>query len=153
MTTTVLPPGIYRIVVAGGVEPPFLTARLTRQGERGVTILPAGAAPEPEQEWRIIPREDGNITIERPSGIIPTSYLTYEGAPKKPEQGDRVVVLLSEFPRNEWRPVIAPGFRSLIRVAGSELGIRVAPPRIHPPFLELGLENQLEWVFERVRDE
>jgi len=48
MTTTQLPPGIYRIVVAG-VES-FLNARLTRQGEEGVTILPAGAAPEPEQE-------------------------------------------------------------------------------------------------------
>jgi hypothetical protein len=117
---------------------------------RGKTVC----APEPEQEWRIIPREDGNIIIERPSGIIPTSYLTYKGAPdKKPEQGDRIVDLLSEVPPNEWHLAIAPGFHFFIRVAGSDLGIRVAPPRIHPPFLELGLENQLEWVFERVRDE
>jgi hypothetical protein len=40
-----LPPGIYRITVAGSVEP----TRLTRTKE-GVTILPPGAQPDPEQE-------------------------------------------------------------------------------------------------------
>jgi hypothetical protein len=46
MTTTELPPGIYRISVAFGVEP----ARLTRHGERDVTILPPAAQPDPKQE-------------------------------------------------------------------------------------------------------
>ena len=45
MTTTQLPPGIYRINVAGGVEP----ACLTRQEER-VTILPPSTQRDPEQE-------------------------------------------------------------------------------------------------------
>ena len=46
MTTTQVPPGIYHIVVAGGVQ----SDRLTRNGENGVTILLAGGAPEHEQE-------------------------------------------------------------------------------------------------------
>jgi len=149
MTTTQLAPGIYRIVVVGGVEP----ACLTRQEGGRVTILPSSAQPDPEQQWRIVPGRDGNIIIERPSRIFPISYLSYNDAPKKPEEGDRVVYRLSEFPPNEWHLAIAPGFRSLIRVAGSDLGIRVAPLTIFPPFLDLGLENQLEWVFERVQDE
>jgi hypothetical protein len=45
MSTTQLPPGIYYIVVAGGVEP----ARLTRDGE-AVTILPPSFQPDPNQE-------------------------------------------------------------------------------------------------------
>jgi hypothetical protein len=40
-----LPPGIYRITVAGGVEPACLT-----RNEQDVTILPPGARPDPEQE-------------------------------------------------------------------------------------------------------
>jgi len=46
MTTTELPPGIYRIIVAGGVEPECLT----RHGKEGVTILPCSGKPDPEQE-------------------------------------------------------------------------------------------------------
>jgi hypothetical protein len=40
-----LPPGIYRITVAGSVEPECLT-----RTEQGVTILPPGARPDREQE-------------------------------------------------------------------------------------------------------
>jgi hypothetical protein len=49
MTTTEFPPGIYRIVVASfdGVEPP---QALTRNGADHVTIRPANAVPDPEQE-------------------------------------------------------------------------------------------------------
>ena len=46
MDTTALPPGIYRIAVAGGVEP----ACLTRHGAHDVTILPPGAQPDHDQE-------------------------------------------------------------------------------------------------------
>jgi len=46
MTTTALPPGIYRISVAGGVEPECLT----RDGDSRVTILPPSAKPDPDQE-------------------------------------------------------------------------------------------------------
>jgi hypothetical protein len=146
--TSKLPPGIYRIDVAsgGGVE----RECLTRQGEKGVTILPPSAQPNPQQEWRVTDGKDGNVVIARPTGILPTSYLTYEGAPKKPEQGDPIVDRLSEFPPNEWHLVPAPGFRYFIRVADSELGIKIAPPTVHPPILDLGEKNQLEWVFERV---
>ena len=45
MTTTQVPPGIYRIVVAGGVEPTCLT-----RSESAVTILPPSAQPDPDQE-------------------------------------------------------------------------------------------------------
>ena len=45
-TMAEIKPGIYRIVVAGSVN----SARLTRRGPDMVTILPAGAAPELEQE-------------------------------------------------------------------------------------------------------
>ena len=45
-TMTEIKPGIYRIVVAGSVD----SARLTRHGRDSVTVLPAGAAPELEQE-------------------------------------------------------------------------------------------------------
>jgi len=45
MSTTELPSGIYRIVVANAVEP----TRLTRDGEH-VTILPPGIVPEKDQE-------------------------------------------------------------------------------------------------------
>jgi len=148
-TATQLPPGVYRIVVAGGAEPRFLT----RQEGEGVTILPPSANSDAEQEWQIRDGKDGNIIIERPSKIIPSIYLTYNQAPKKPEQGDRVISRLYEFHPNEWHLTIAPGFRSFIRVAGSDLGIRIAPPTIYPPFLELGDEDQLEWVFERVNEE
>ena len=48
MTTTQLPPGIYRIVVAGGVP-----LCLTRQGHAGVTILPSG---EPGAQQEVIRR-------------------------------------------------------------------------------------------------
>jgi hypothetical protein len=143
-----LPPGIYRITVAGSVEPECLT-----RTEQGVTILPPGARPDREQEWRVLPVKDGNIIIEKPSPIFPSQYLAYKGSNEKPEEGDRIVYRVAEFPPNEWHLVIAPGFRSLIRVAGSELGIRIAPPKIHPPILELGNERQLGWVFERVRGE
>ena len=43
---TTLSSGIYRINVAGGVEP----ACLTRDGDKRVTILPPSAQPNPEQE-------------------------------------------------------------------------------------------------------
>lgn len=45
---TKLPPGIYRINVARapGVE----SECLTRHGDKGVTILPPGAQPDPLQE-------------------------------------------------------------------------------------------------------
>jgi hypothetical protein len=46
MTTTALPPGIYRIAVVGGVE----RALLTRHGRNGVTILPPSAQTDLEQE-------------------------------------------------------------------------------------------------------
>ena len=48
MTTTVLPPGIYHIVVdkPGGVD----SQRLTRHEANGVTILPPSAQHDPEQE-------------------------------------------------------------------------------------------------------
>ena len=46
MTTTQLPPGIYRINVAGGVEPSYLTRE---EGGR-VTILPPSAQSDPEQQ-------------------------------------------------------------------------------------------------------
>ena len=46
MSTTALSSGIYRIEVAGSVEP----ACLTRTGDRGVSILPPSAQPDPEQE-------------------------------------------------------------------------------------------------------
>ena len=46
MTTTQLPPGIYRINVAGGVEPSYLT----RQEGGRVTILSPGAQPDFEQQ-------------------------------------------------------------------------------------------------------
>jgi len=148
-----LPPGIYRINVAGGhggqvVEP----ACLTRHGENGVTILPPSAVPDPKQEWRITDGEGDNVFIAKPSGIIPTSYLTYEGAPDNPEEGERIVDRVSEF-TIQWHLAMAPGFPSFIRVASTELGIRIAPPLVYPPLLELVLENQLEWVFERVREE
>lgn len=45
MSTTELPPGIYRIIVANAVEP----TRLTRDGDR-ITILPPGVKPEKDQE-------------------------------------------------------------------------------------------------------
>jgi len=149
--TTKLPPGIYHINVAGGygVEP----ARLTRHGEDGVTILPPGVERNPEQEWRITHGKDDNVIIDRPSGLIPTLHLTYKGAPKKPEHGDQIDTVSSEFPLNEWHLAPAPGFKSFIRVAGSELGIKISPATIHPPILDLSHENQLEWVFERVHHE
>ena len=45
---TKLHPGTYHIDVAAGhgVEP----VRLTRHGEKGVTILPPAAQPDPKQE-------------------------------------------------------------------------------------------------------
>jgi len=43
---TTLSSGIYRIRVAGGVQP----ACLTRDGDNRVTILPPSAQPNPEQE-------------------------------------------------------------------------------------------------------
>jgi len=46
MTTTALPPGIYRIDVAGGVKPECLTCE---RGNR-VTILPPSAQADPEQQ-------------------------------------------------------------------------------------------------------
>ena len=42
---TVIPPGIYRIIVANSVEPAWLT-----NGEDYVTIDSPGARPAPEQE-------------------------------------------------------------------------------------------------------
>ena len=45
-TMAEIKPGIYHIVEAGSVN----SARLTRHGEDWVTVLPPGAAPEPEQE-------------------------------------------------------------------------------------------------------
>ena len=39
-------PGVYRIVEASSVN----SARLTRHEGNSVTVLPPGAAPEPEQE-------------------------------------------------------------------------------------------------------
>ncbi|KAF8685302.1 hypothetical protein AX14_004049 [Amanita brunnescens Koide BX004] len=151
MTIVEIPPGIYRIVVAGsgvdGVEPQ--AEALTRHDY--VTIRPPNEVPDPEQKWRIRHgKEPGNITIELPSDIIPTSYLTYKGAPEKPKEGDRIECRLYPLPLIEWHPAIAPGRRYLLRVAGSELGIKVAPPKIEPPFLELGLKEQLEWVFDRI---
>jgi len=148
-TATQLPPGVYRIVVAGGAEPRFLT----RQEGGHVTVLPPSSNSDAEQEWRISHGKDGNIIIERHFKIFPSTYLTYHDAPKKPEPGDRVITRLFEFHPHEWHLTIAPGFRSFIRVAGSDLGIKIAPPKIYPPFLELGDEDQLEWVFERVNEE
>ncbi|KAF8338650.1 hypothetical protein F5887DRAFT_919943 [Amanita rubescens] len=149
MSTTELPPGIYHIVVAGlGVVEP---ARLTREGKNGVTVLPPSAQRNPEQEWEIVRGRGGNLIIARPSKIIPTSYLTYKGAPAQPKEHDIVEAhRLAESPLNEWHAGIAPGFRHFLRVAGSNLGIRFAPATIYPPILELGFENQLEWQFERV---
>ena len=46
MATTQLTAGIYRINVAGGVEPSYLT----RQEGGRVTILPPGAQPDIEQQ-------------------------------------------------------------------------------------------------------
>jgi len=45
MSTTELPAGIYRIIVANAVDP----TRLTRNGE-SITILPPGVVPEKDQE-------------------------------------------------------------------------------------------------------
>ncbi|KAF8345452.1 hypothetical protein F5887DRAFT_917428 [Amanita rubescens] len=148
MSTTELSPGIYHIVVAelGGVEP----ARLTREGRNGVTVLPPSAQRNPEQEWEIFRGQGGNLIIARPSKIIPTSYLTYKGAPAQPKEHDIVEAHVAEFPLNEWHAGIAPGFRHFLHVAGSELGIRFAHATIYPPILELGFENQLQWLFQRV---
>lgn len=46
--STELVPGVYHIVVAGVVD--LNHTRLTRQEGKAVTILPPGAAPEPDQE-------------------------------------------------------------------------------------------------------
>jgi hypothetical protein len=43
-----LPPGIYRIVVAGGS--PFESQRLTYDDDSHVTVLPAGVDDDPNQE-------------------------------------------------------------------------------------------------------
>ncbi|KAF8349618.1 hypothetical protein F5887DRAFT_1070913 [Amanita rubescens] len=154
MTTTELSPGIYRIAVAGrhdNVEP----ALLTRHGEGGhVTILPPSAQPDPKQEWGVMHgKEPGNIIIGLPTRLWPSSYLTYNGAPEKPKQGNRVEYRVFEFHETEWHlDAIVPGYRYFLHVAGSHLGIRLSPATIHPPILQLGIEHQLEWRFERVRD-
>ena len=49
MTTTQLPAGIHRIIVAGGIEPEYLT----RQEER-VTILPPSGQPDQEVIHRFL---------------------------------------------------------------------------------------------------
>ena len=64
MTTTVLPPGIYRIAVAGSVEP----ALLTRTDDNRVTISRPSAQPDPKQE----------VIRDEPDRLSLTSYFSGE---------------------------------------------------------------------------
>jgi len=57
-------------------------------------------------------------------------YLTNEGTPKKPEEGDRIVYHGDPLPPNLWQI-----FERTIRVSGSDLGIKVAQPKIFPPLV------------------
>jgi hypothetical protein len=68
--TSKLPPGIYRIDVAsgGGVE----RECLTRQGEKGVTILPPSAQPNPQQE--VIHRFLTSSIVFRSPAILVASH-------------------------------------------------------------------------------
>jgi len=124
MSTTELPPGIYRISAARseGLEPEYLTQ------EEWVTVAPPGAQDDPKQEvsrlsnqtplsvahqhfqWLVEKgkdSKDGNIVIGRVSKFFPSPFLSYQNNNEEAKPGDRVVVSLSDLPANEWSLVKA----------------------------------------------
>ena len=60
--------GIYHIIVTGSVN----SARLTRHGRDLVTVLPPGAAPEPEQE--VMCRPLTRVILSRSSALSVGSF-------------------------------------------------------------------------------
>ncbi|MEV0117252.1 hypothetical protein AB0H77_29125 [Streptomyces sp. NPDC050844] len=141
---TALPPGIYRISLEN--------QHLSRAEQVPVTLLPAHEGPD--QEFEVHGTPEGNYVITKPSPIRPSTYLTYDGAPEKPDAGARVLMRLSEFPPCEWKITQGAGPGTFtIAVAGTDLTIGIAPPRIYPPFLELKSDQNPGWTFERIRDE
>ncbi|MEU5002043.1 hypothetical protein [Streptomyces sp. NPDC021622] len=145
---TALPPGIYRIRLDD--------QRLTTSQDGPVVLLPPGAAPEQEQEFMVRGTPEGNYVITRPSNLFPSTYLTYDEAPEKPDAGARLLLRVSEFPPCEWKITQGAGPGTFtVAVAGTDLTIGIAPIKIHPPFLELKSSSDQDhgWLFERIRDE
>jgi len=163
MTTTASvtshPPGIYHIVVAGGgPKSQRLTYGYTDEGKTYVTVLPPVVDDKKvDQEWKIeveVGRDGADRNII--SGVtehFPIPYLTYNGAPEKPNAGNGIVVQVADVPDNKWslKSTGTGEHKSFIQVVDSDLGIAIAPPAIHPPLLVLNENDQLEWHLEFLR--
>ncbi|MET9613693.1 hypothetical protein [Kitasatospora indigofera] len=141
--------GVYRIFTgSSGPKAQYLTA-----SDQGVTVLPWGAAPEREQEFRVEVREDGLAAIQSPTKIFPSRSLSY----KQPEKGQRVILgPMSDFPTREWK--ITKGSKQgtfTIGVAGDgqSLVLALAQIPIFPPPLELATSAEDGWTFERIEQD
>jgi hypothetical protein len=125
-TMTQIPPGIYRINVAGGIDP----ARLTRTGEH-VTILPPGAQPDPEQEviHRFGDELDCLSLTSHFSGELPLVKMATSSS-RAPSISDHPLTLLTKaIPRNLRRSTRScTKFPNSLRTnGGSELRLDVVP--------------------------
>jgi hypothetical protein len=97
MSTTELPPGIYRIALAKfDVEP----ALLTRQGGNRVTVLPPGAQRDPEQEVMLSDEPDCLSLTSSFSGKSSVVKRATSSSRAPPRSDQPLTLLTKALPRN-----------------------------------------------------
>jgi hypothetical protein len=145
-----LPSGVYHISLWGSHDQPQL---LTLQDGQ-LTVLPPGAVPEKDQEWRV-EVEDGKVAIQIPANLFPSRSFSYEG---EAERGKRIILgPVSDFPTRFWRVEPAPQLPFpvpyFIRVLDKDLIAARSGLLIFPPVLALETGNhdlKNAWAFERL---